>query len=66
MLQLPRASQRLYYPEFLPDETWPIGLPAPSAPDAPRGVSESFGTLRYGQLEAGLIPALLHGCSGAV
>lgn len=48
-LQLARATQRLYYPEFLPDATRPANLPWTSA-DAERDVSESFGTLRYGKL----------------
>jgi hypothetical protein len=45
-LQLARATQRLYYPEFLPDDDRPLGLPWSSAGD----VSESWGTLRYGRL----------------
>ena len=48
-LQLARATQQLYYPEFLPDAGRPAGLPWSSTGD--RGdVSESFGTLRFGQL----------------
>ena len=48
-LQLARATQQLYYPEFLPDAHRPVGLPWSSAGD--RGeVSESFGTVRYGTL----------------
>lgn len=50
MLRLGRAAQRLYYPEFLPDETRPAGLPGSSEPDQPGGFSECFGTLRYGRL----------------
>jgi hypothetical protein len=50
MLQLARATQRLYYPEFLPDPTRPASLPWSSADDRPAGVSETFGTLRYGRL----------------
>ncbi len=50
MLRLARASQALYYPEFLPDSNRPFGLPSASAPDRAPGVSESFGTLRYGKL----------------
>ena len=48
-LQLARATQRLYYPEFLPDATRPANLPWTSQ-DGDRDVSESFGTLRYGRL----------------
>ena len=48
-LQLARATQHLYYPEFLPNRQRPVGLPWSSAGD--RGdPSESFGTLRYGRL----------------
>jgi hypothetical protein len=48
-LQLARATQQLYYPEFLPDRDRPMGLPWSGASD--RGdLSESFGTIRYGRL----------------
>ena len=48
-LQLARTTQQLYYPEFLPDVTRSAGLPYSSS--SARGeLSESFGTLRYGQL----------------
>jgi hypothetical protein len=50
MLRLARATQRLYYPEFLPDKNRPSGLPSSGAADCALGVSESFGTLRYGKL----------------
>jgi hypothetical protein len=50
MLRLARATQRFYYPEFLPDENRPVGLPSSGAADCAPGVSESFGTLRYGRL----------------
>ena len=50
MLQLARATQHMYYPEFLPDASRPLGLPYSSAADRPVGVSESFGTIRYGCL----------------
>jgi len=50
MLQLARATQRLYYPEFLPDANRPAGLPGAAEADRPPGVSESFGTLRFGRL----------------
>lgn len=48
-LQLARTTQQLYYPEFLPDVTRPPGLPY-STISARGDLSESFGTLRYGQL----------------
>ena len=50
MLALARATQSLYYPEYLPDAARPLGLPWSAAGDRAGGVSESFGTLRYGQL----------------
>ena len=50
MLQLARATQQMYYPEFLPDVGRPRGLPWSSAADRVSGVSESFGTIRYGRL----------------
>lgn len=54
-LQLARATQQLYYPEFLSDQTRPAGLPWSTLSD--RGdLSESFGTLRYG----GLVEILLY------
>ena len=50
MLQLARATQGIYYPEFLPDAARPLGLPWSSMGDRVGGVSESFGTLRFGRL----------------
>ncbi|MGQ0735891.1 MAG: alkaline phosphatase D family protein [Acidobacteriota bacterium] len=48
-IQLARATQQLYYPEFLPDASRPANLPWSSSSE--RGeLSESFGTLRYGRL----------------
>jgi len=49
-LDLGRTVQRMYFPEFLPDENRPTNLPGASATDRVAGASESFGTLRYGQL----------------
>ncbi len=50
MLQLARATRALYYPEFLPDAQRPAGLPWASMSPEARGLSESFGTIRYGNL----------------
>lgn len=48
-LQLARTTQQLYYPEFLADPTRSPGLPYSTTSE--RGeLSESFGTLRYGDL----------------
>lgn len=48
-LQLARTTQQLYYPEFLPDANRSVGLPY-STSSARGELSESFGTLRYGDL----------------
>ena len=45
-----RAVQHLFYPEFLPDPARPAAMSGASAPDRGVGVSECFGTLRYGRL----------------
>lgn len=55
MLDLGRSSQKLYLPEFLPDKNRPQSLPATGAPDRPKGISECYGTLRYGKLFEGLL-----------
>ncbi len=48
-IQLARATQQMYYPEFLATSLRPANLPWSSSSD--RGeLSESFGTLRYGRL----------------
>jgi hypothetical protein len=49
-LQLARATQQMYYPEFLPHATRPANLPWSSSTDRPHDLSESFGTLRFGRL----------------
>ena len=54
MLAAARASQRLYYPAFLPDPNRPLGLGSTRAD----GLSESFGTMRYGRL----LGMLLYDC----
>ena len=50
MLSLARATQNMYYPEYLPDIARPLGLPFSSGGDRVWGISESFGTVRYGRL----------------
>ena len=54
MLAAARATQQLYYPAFLPDATRPAGLGS----TRPDGLSESFGTLRYGRL----LEVLMYDC----
>ncbi len=44
--RLGRASQSLYYPEFLPDQNRPVHL----AGSAANGVSENYGSYRWGSL----------------
>ena len=50
MIQLARATQRMYYPEFLADNFRPLNLPWSSLEDRNPGLSESYGTVRFGQL----------------
>ncbi len=49
-IQLARATQQMYYPEFLPDAARPANLPWSSSSRERGELSESFGTLRYGRL----------------
>jgi hypothetical protein len=55
MLDLARTSQKLYLPEFLPDPSRPGDLPGSGADDRTDGVSECYGTLRYGTLLEALL-----------
>ena len=50
MSGMARATQSMYYPEFLPDATRPRGLPGSASGGRGLPISESFGTLRYGTL----------------
>ena len=50
MTEMARATQSLYYPEFLPDATRPRGLAGSTSAGRGVPISESFGTLRYGRL----------------
>jgi len=49
-LELARTVQRMYTPEFLPDENRPLDLPGSGAADRVPHSSEAFGTLRFGRL----------------
>ena len=51
-------TQRLYYPEFLPDPNRPAWLPGGDKAGAPAGTNITFGTLRYGKL----LEAVLYDC----
>lgn len=50
MVQLARATQKLFYPEFLPDRNRPANLPWTLSDSSLSGLSQSFGTLHYGDL----------------
>jgi len=50
MSDLARVTQRLFYPEFLPDPDRPSGLPGDGLDTHGNPFSESFGTLRFGRL----------------
>jgi hypothetical protein len=51
-------TQRMYYPEFLPDANRPTWLPGGERPGMPEGANGCFGTLRYGTL----LEAVLYDC----
>lgn len=57
MMRLARATQRMYFPEFLPDPTRPAGVGGGASDRAP-GIGECYGTLRYGRL----LEILLYDC----
>lgn len=44
------TTQRMYYPEFLPDRNRPVWLPGGDKAGMPEGTSMTFATLRYGNL----------------
>ncbi len=50
MLEAARVTQSLYYPEFLPEENRPDDLPGSTDVE-----SESYGTIRFGDLYEGLL-----------
>lgn len=51
-------TQRMYYPEFLPDAHRPAWLPGGDRTGMPEGANGCFGTLRYGTL----LEAVLYDC----
>lgn len=57
-LTLARTVQDMYYPQFLPDAGRPDMIPGSHAGDRAPGVSECFGTLRYGRL----LEVLMYDC----
>jgi len=50
MMRLARSVQSMFYPEFLPAPGLPRVMPGVGAADRAPGVSESYGTLRWGTL----------------
>ncbi len=55
MMELGRAAQKMYIPEFLPDANRPLTLPDTNLAGRATNTSECFGTLRYGGLVEGLL-----------
>jgi hypothetical protein len=51
-------TQRLYYPEFLPDRNRPNFLPGGDRTGSPPATNDTFGTLRWGAL----LEAVLYDC----
>jgi len=52
------TTQRMYYPEFLPDRNRPVWLPGGDKAGMPADTNMTFGTLRYGNL----VEAVLYDC----
>ena len=65
MTSAARATQAMYYPEFLPDRNRPRGIPGASIGGRESPVSESFGTLRYGRLVEMLLYTVRRGMTMA-
>lgn len=58
-LEFARFSRNAYLPEFLPDPRRPLAMPGTGAGDRGPGISEAFGTFRYGRL----VEALIYDCA---
>lgn len=54
-LEFARFTRNAYLPEFLPDVERPLAMSGAGAGDREPGISEAFGTFRYGQLAEVLI-----------
>lgn len=54
-LEFARFTRSAYLPEFLPDAHRPLALSGTGAGDRAPGISEAFGTFRYGRLAEALI-----------
>ena len=58
-LEFARFTRLWYLPEFLPDRGRSLAIPGTGAGDRAPGISEAFGTLRYGRL----VEALIYDCA---
>ncbi len=58
-LEFARFTRNAYLPEFLPDAGRPLAMPGTGAGDRAPGISEAFGTFRYGRL----VEALIYDCA---
>ncbi|MEE2777437.1 MAG: hypothetical protein VYE73_11840 [Acidobacteriota bacterium] len=54
-LEFARFTRNAYLPEFLPDPERPLAMSGTGAGDRAIGISEAFGTFRYGRLAEALI-----------
>lgn len=54
-LEFARFTRNAYLPEFLPDRNRPLSMSGTGAADRATGISEAFGTFRYGRLAEALI-----------
>ncbi|MDE2852017.1 MAG: hypothetical protein OYL92_06380 [Acidobacteriota bacterium] len=54
-VEFARFTRNAYLPEFLPDVERPLAMSGTGAGDREPGISEAFGTFRYGQLAEVLI-----------
>lgn len=54
-LEFARFTRNAYLPEFLPDTGRSLAMPGTGAADRASGISEAFGTFRYGRLAEALI-----------
>ena len=58
-IEFARFTRNAYLPEFLPDPERPALMSGSGAGDRPSGISEAFGTFRYGRL----VEALIYDCA---
>ena len=58
-VEFARFTRLWYLPEFLPDRSRSLAMPGTGAGDRAPGISEAFGTLRYGRL----VEAVIYDCA---